>query len=114
MLSFDVRELYLDDCSGFHSLSDILNPTNACGFKQRVEAFTSLEVCKIVRCHDVEKVLAPGWMPNLRTLEFLEVENCNKLNELIVEDVEDYRHNEGKHAAIEFPRLEQIVLASLP
>ncbi|CAO2822074.1 unnamed protein product [Amaranthus hypochondriacus] len=113
VLPFDIQELYLADCSGFRSLSDILNPDNACGFKQRADAFSSLEVCSISRCHDIENLLSPGWMPNLPWLESLEVVECSELKELIVPEIKEH-FQEKKLAPIELPRLKQLVLTSLP
>ncbi|XP_057546161.1 probable disease resistance protein At4g27220 [Amaranthus tricolor] len=113
VLPFDIQELYLADCSGFRSLSDILNPDNACGFKQRADAFSSLEVCSISRCHDIENLLSPGWMPNLQWLKSLEVVECSELKELIVPEIEEH-FQEKTLAPIEFPRLNQLVLTSLP
>ncbi|XP_021761881.1 disease resistance protein RPS2-like [Chenopodium quinoa] len=114
VLPYDIQELYLENCSGFHSLSDIVNPNHACGYIKQAEIFSSLEICTISRCHDVEKLLFPGWMPNLECLVYLEVEECAQLSELIVDDVEDCCYYEGKRAVVKFPQLKQLVLTSLP
>lgn len=102
VLPYDIQELYLDDCSGFSSLSDIISPANAYGLQQEAEAFSSLEICSISKCNNIEQLLAPGQMPNLlQSLEILEVEECEQLKELIVEDVS-------------LPELKQLILTSLP
>ncbi|KMT04686.1 hypothetical protein BVRB_7g168690 [Beta vulgaris subsp. vulgaris] len=101
VLPYDIWELYLDDCSGFSSLSEIIISTNAYGFQQEAEAFSSLEICHVSRCNDVEQLLSPGWMPYLQCLEILEVEECLQLKELMPEDVN-------------LPQLKQLVLTSLP
>ncbi|XP_056685187.1 disease resistance protein RPS2 [Spinacia oleracea] len=94
----DIRELYVDDCRGFCSLSDILCHNNV----------STLEICSISRCQDVEKLLTRGCIQNLQYLESLKVEECPQLKDLIVEE------EVGKPAVIDLPQLKELVLTSLP
>ncbi|XP_021761887.1 disease resistance protein At4g27190-like [Chenopodium quinoa] len=110
----DLLELYLDNCSGFSSLSDIVCGNNTENFKQQADVFSSLVKCTIRRCHDVEKLLSPSCMQNLPSLELLKVEECHKLRVLIVEEIGTHCHSEGKDAAIDLSQLKQLVLTSLP
>lgn len=118
----NIQELYVDDCRGFRTLTDVIHPAvyhnkNDCekcasGVRcdgeqnERAEAFSSLEKCTIRRCHDVEIVFAPSWMENLKFLESLQVEDCGKLKELIAQE-------EGCNM-IRLPRLRWLTLTRLP
>lgn len=108
LLPYDIQELYLEDCRGFCSLSEIMNPANSYGFKQEADVFSSLEICTISRCHEVEKLFEPDWMQNLQSLELLEVKECAHLKELV------YSCCEVKKDVANFPQLNQLILNSLP
>ncbi|CAO2824607.1 unnamed protein product [Amaranthus hypochondriacus] len=120
-LPSNIQELYVDDCTGFRTLSDVIRPAlyhkndcekctsgERCDGEQneQAEAFSSLEKCTIRRCADVEIVFAPSWVENLKFLESLKVEDCGELKELIAQE-------EGCNM-IRLPRLRWLTLTLLP
>ncbi|XP_075672359.1 putative disease resistance protein At1g61300 isoform X2 [Castanea sativa] len=78
--------------------------------------FSCLKQFLILGCPNIKKLFTPGLLQNLAHLEEIEVEHCERLEEIIgaaSDEVEEEIEEEGRDTTI-FPRLRNLVLYDIP
>uniref|UniRef100_A0A6N2LT97 NB-ARC domain-containing protein n=1 Tax=Salix viminalis TaxID=40686 RepID=A0A6N2LT97_SALVM len=110
--SFEVLEvIHIEDCN---SLESLVSSSWLCSAPSYNGIFSVLKELKCYRCRSMKKLFPHVWVPNLVNLERIEVEQCEKMEEIIGGTRSDEQGRKQYQLQNQLPKLRSLSLKGLP